>query len=116
MWEETKEHCVFLVRSRNTQFPPGANPFDPFAEAPYEFHTVRQYFQDLKEGAKSWLKGFEKLRREAHRSFDALSEKEQGEIMLKSLGGIYRRNSCSGTEKRGSREGVQEIAQQARKP
>ena len=69
-----------------------ANPFDPYVtwettekKAPYTFLTVRQFFQDMTKAMESWINGFEALRREAHESFDALSEDEQSDIMLRSM-------------------------------
>ena len=68
------------------------NPFDPYVtwdttggKAPYTFLTVRQFFQNMTKAMESWITGFEALRKEAHESFEALSEGEQSDIMLRSM-------------------------------
>lgn len=51
----------------------------------YEAATVREYFSMLREVAENWLKEFEQLHDNAHRSFDELDDEKQDEFFRNTL-------------------------------
>lgn len=65
--------------------PPSMNPFDPLTDEPHRFKTVRQYFQDMIKAVQACIDDFESLKTEAQRSFEALPDDEQSDLMDRSL-------------------------------